>query len=47
MDGRPVRRLRLLLGSGHDLAGIADGSVDPTVLVDTAPSASSSSPRSK
>lgn len=29
--------VRLLLGDGHDLAGIADGSVDLTVLVDTFP----------
>jgi len=29
--------VRLLLGSGHDLAGIADDSVDLTVLVDTFP----------
>lgn len=29
--------VRLVLGSGHDLAGIADGSVDLTVLVDTFP----------
>lgn len=29
--------VRLLLGSGHDLAGIADGTVDLTVLVDTVP----------
>ncbi len=29
--------VRLLLGSGHDLAGIADGSVDLVMLVDTFP----------
>ena len=29
--------VRLLLGSGHDLAGIADDSIDLTVLVDTVP----------
>jgi SAM-dependent methyltransferase len=29
--------VRLLLGSGHDLAGIADGCVDLTVLIDTVP----------
>ncbi len=29
--------VRFLLGNGHDLAGIADGSVDLTVLVDTFP----------
>jgi SAM-dependent methyltransferase len=29
--------VRLLLGSGHDLAGIADGSIDLTVLVDALP----------
>lgn len=29
--------VRLLLGSGHDLAGIADGSVDLVILVDTFP----------
>ena len=28
---------RLLLGSGHDLAGIADGSIDLALLVDTLP----------
>jgi SAM-dependent methyltransferase len=29
--------VRLLLGTGHDLAGVADGSVDLVVLVDTVP----------
>lgn len=29
--------VRLVLGSGHDLAGIADGSIDLAVLVDTFP----------
>lgn len=29
--------VRILLGSGHDLAGVADGSVDLTLLVDTVP----------
>lgn len=29
--------VRILLGSGHDLAGVADGSVDLTLLIDTVP----------
>ena len=29
--------VHLLLGSGHDLAGIADGSIDLTVMIDTVP----------
>lgn len=29
--------VRLLLGSGHDLAGVADGSIDLVLLVDTFP----------